>query len=171
MSTSQDRHVVVGRIVGIYGVRGWVRVESYTAPLENLLGYRRWQLRRGGGWEPVELQDGQPHGKGLIAKLKGLDDREQARGYIGTDIAVLRSELPPLEEGEFYWTDLEGLRVETVSGKPLGLVDYLFATGANDVMVVKDGKRERLIPFVRERVVTRVDLDAGVVVVDWDPEF
>lgn len=84
---------------------------------------------------------------------------------------MLRSELPPLEEGEFYWTDLEGLRVETVSGKPLGVVDYLFATGANDVMVVKDGKRERLIPFVRERVVTRVDLDAGVVVVDWDPEF
>jgi len=171
MSTSQERLVVVARIVGIYGVRGWVRVESYTAPPENVLNYRRWHLRRGGGWEPVELLEGQPHGKGLVVRLQNLTDREQARTFIGTDIAVPRSELPPLEEGEVYWADLQGLRVETVRGQSLGVVDYLFATGANDVLVARDGKRERLIPFVRDQVVTRIDLDAGVVVVDWDPEF
>ena len=81
-----------------------------------------------------------------------------------------RDALPPPKPGEYYWVDLEGLRVETVEGMELGRIDHLFATGANDVLVVR-GERERMIPFVQPEVVTGVDFDAGVVVVDWDPEF
>lgn len=170
MTTAGEKLVVVGRVAGVYGVRGWVRVESYTSPKENLLSYRRWHLQRQEGPRPVEVLEGQPHGKGLVVRLKHLDDRDRAMALVGLEVAVPRSELPKLPKGEYYWTDLQGLRVETVDGVALGTVDHLFATGANDVLVVQ-GERERLVPFVQGQVVTRIDLDGGVMVVDWDPDF
>lgn len=171
MTATGEQLVVAGKIAGLYGVRGWVRVMSYTQPRENLLRYKGWHLRRGNDWRPIEVVDGQAHGKGLVVNLRGCDDREQARALIGTDIAVPRSELPPPAEGEYYWADLVGLRVETVDGVPLGRVDYLFETGANDVLVARDEHRERLIPFVMEQVIKQVDIPGGVIRVDWDPAF
>jgi 16S rRNA processing protein RimM len=170
--TAQDKEfVVVGRLSGVYGVRGWVKVTSYTQPRENILSYRRWHIRRQDQWQPIEFTEGHPQGKGLVAHLKGVDDRDMARNYIGLDVAVPRADLPPLPEGEFYWSDLQGLQVSTVEGVALGAVDYLLETGANDVLVVKDGERERLIPFLPEQVIKRVDLEAGTMTVDWDPDF
>ena len=171
MATQPARLVVVGRIAGIYGVRGWVKIISHTSPPENILGYRNWQLRRHGQWQPVELLEGHPQGKGLVASLVGLVDRDQARAYIGAEIAVPRNELPPLPEGEYYWTDLEGLRVSTVEGEELGVLDHLLETGANDVLVVVKDGRQLLIPYVREQVVKQIDLAAGTMTVDWDPDF
>src|SRR6185312_1486129 len=114
---------------------------------------------------------GREQGKGMVAQLPGVDDREQAAALIGSDIYVSRDQLPPLAEGEYYWVDLEGLEVVTTEDVSLGRISHLFATGANDVVVVRDGTRERLIPFVQGSYVRSVDLSAGRMVVDWDPEF
>lgn len=171
MQAADEQLIVVGTIVGLYGVRGWVRVMSHTQPRENLLHYGQWQLSQHGRWRPIELEAGKVHGKGLVIKLQECSDRELARQLIGADIAVPRSELGPAEEGEYYWADLVGLRVETIEGQPLGVVDHLIETGANDVLVIQGDDRERLVPFVADAVIKQVDLAAGLIQVDWDPDF
>lgn len=144
-----------------------MRVYSYTEPREAILDYDEWLLGRDGDWRPATVTDGRRHGKTVLARLEGCDDRDAAASLIGDEIAVPREELPPLPEGRYYWTDLVGLRVEHRDGSELGVVDHLLETGANDVLVVK-GEREILIPFVPEKVVLDVDLDAGVIRVDWE---
>jgi len=161
--------LVVGRISGLYGVRGWVKVFSETEPRDNILTYRPWYL----GTEsrrPWGLVAGRPQGKGLVARLESCEDRYQAAALVGLEIRIHRRQLPQLRADEFYWADLVGLDIETLDGVSLGRVTRLFATAANDVLVVK-GDRERLLPFVRDQVVTDVDLDSGRMRVDWDPEF
>jgi 16S rRNA processing protein RimM len=117
-----------------------------------------------------EVRDGRPHGKGVVALLASCADREQAQALAGTEVAVRREQLPALAEGEYYWTDLIGLEVVCRDGRSLGRVTGLVETGANDVLVVQ-GDRERLLPFVPGPVVLAVDLVAGQVRVDWDPDF
>ncbi len=163
------RWVILGRVTGLFGVRGWVKVFSHTSPRTNILEHQIWYLSREGRWEEIRLQAGRAHGKGVVAQLEGCDDRDRAAELIGADIAIPRDRLPQAGEGEFYWTDLEGLRVRTREGIDLGRVDHLLETGSNDVMVVK-GERERLIPFI-DQVISAVDLDGGFITVDWDPEF
>lgn len=162
--------VTVGRISGLFGVRGWVKIHSHTDPKSNILAYSPWYLKTADGWVRKEIASGRPHGKGLVARLEGCDDRDQAARWIGAEIAVRRDQLPLPEEGEYYWADIEGLRVSTTEGVQLGVVDHLMATGANDVLVVR-GERERLIPFIPGQVVVDVDLENGTMRVDWDPEF
>ncbi len=166
---AQDR-IILGKIVGLYGVRGWVKVYSHTNPRENIFSYGPWLVKLRGQWQRMEVVDHRPQGKGLIARLEGYDDREQARTLLGSEVAVLRSQMPAAAEGEYYWADLVGLEVVTEEGARLGRVDHLIATGANDVLVV-EGERQRLIPFVQGRYVTAVDLEEGEIRVDWDPDF
>jgi len=162
--------VTVGRISGLYGVRGWVRVYSHTEPREGIVRYSPWYLRLGGEWRPVAVAEGRRHGKGVVARLEGCEDRDQAARLMGAEIAVRRDQLPPLPEGDYYWTDLEGLRVVNREGVELGTVERLMETGANDVLVVR-GERERLVPYLPGRVVLGVDLEGGEIRVDWDPDF
>ncbi len=162
--------VPVGRISGLYGVRGWVKIYSYTEPRENILKYNPWLLNLAGGWTPVELLEGKRHGKGVIARLAGCEDRDAAARWLNTELAIRRDQLPETAPGEFYWNDLIGLKVITTGGIELGVVKDLMETGANDVLVV-DGEVERLIPYVPDDVVVDVDLEAGELRVDWDPEF
>ena len=159
--------VVLGRISGLFGVKGWVKVYSYTEPREAVLEYRRWLLSGKDGWWEATVAEGQRHGKTIIARIDGYVDRDQAAELIGTEIAVPRDELPKAEEGRFYWSDLEGLRVVHRDGTELGRVAYLLETGANDVMVVQ-GEQERLIPFVMGEVILGVDLASGRIDVDWE---
>lgn len=168
--TGDRELVLLGRISGLYGVRGWVRVFSYTEPRENILAYRHWLVRRGAQWTPVTVAEGRRHGKGIVVRLEGCTDRDAAAGWLESEIAVPRSALPPLAPGEYYWTDLQGMEVETVQGEVLGSVDFLLHTAANDVLVVK-GERERLIPFLQGQVVLEVDPESRRIVVDWDPDF
>lgn len=170
MSERASRLVIIGRVAGVYGVRGWIKVLSSTEPPEEILDYPSWQLRSGADWRPMTLIEGRRHGKGILAHLASCDDRDVARTLVGAEIAVPRSELPDPGPDRFYWADLEGLAVRTVGGIELGIVAHLLETGANDVLVVK-GERERLIPYVRGTVVTEVDLEQGMILVDWDPEF
>jgi 16S rRNA processing protein RimM len=162
--------MIVGRISGLFGVKGWIKIFSYTDPRENIVHYNPWLIKTENGWREVKVDQGQRHGKGVIAKLESCDDRDAASKLIGSDIALRKEQLPTLEKDEYYWTDLEGLKVITIEGQELGQVDHLIETGANDVLVVK-GDRERLIPYIREQVVTRIDLENGIIEVDWDPEF
>ena len=168
--------VVIGRITGIYGIKGWFKVHSYTEPMENLLHYSEALIGSQGHWREVTWDEGRRHGKGLVAHIAGVDDRDQARALVGLDIAIPTERMPALEAGEYYWYQLEGLRVLGPDEQLLGQVDHLLATGANDVLVVKScpgsiDARERLIPWLPDQVVTAVDLAAGEIHVDWDPDF
>ncbi len=171
MAESGQEYIVVGRINGIYGVRGWVKIFSHTQPRENILGYATWYLKKQGAWAACELDTGRVHGKGVVAKLKGYDDRDAAAALMGNIIAIRREQLPQTGADEYYWTDLVGLKVITLEGVALGVVASLLVTGANDVLVVMQDGTERLIPFVQGQFVKNVDLNEGVITVDWDPEF
>ncbi|WP_374323848.1 ribosome maturation factor RimM [Aquipseudomonas alcaligenes] len=167
--------IVLGKITSVHGVRGEVKIYSFTDPIDNLLGYPAWTLKRNGEVKQVELVSGRLQGKILVAKLKGLDDREVARTFAGFDICVPRALLPDLDDGEYYWHQLEGLKVIDLQGQLLGRLDHLLETGSNDVMVVKPcpgslDDRERLLPYT-EQCVQKVDLAAGEMRVDWDADF
>ncbi len=159
--------VLLGRIVGLFGVRGWVKVFSYTDPREAILQYSEWILRQNGERSTVKIAEGKRHGKSVIARIDGVDDREQAGALVGAEIGVARDAMPAPEAGRYYWRDLEGLLVVRADGTELGRIEYLLETGANDVMVVQ-GDQERLIPFVMQDVVLEVDLQEGKVSVDWE---
>lgn len=167
----KDDYIVVGRIAGLYGVRGWVKVFSHTQPRDNILGYATWYLKRDGKWQATTLEDGRSQGKGIVAKLQGCDDREAAAALMETTVAIRREQLPPAGPDEYYWADLKGLRVSNLEGVELGKVTHLQETGANDVLVVRQGSSERLIPFIQGLFVTEIDLDKGEMTVDWDPDF
>ncbi|MEN8179493.1 MAG: ribosome maturation factor RimM [Pseudomonadota bacterium] len=167
---SDSQMVVMGQISGLFGVKGWVKVYSYTEPREGILNYSPWFLKRNGAWEAHELQSGHRQGKGVVVQLQGFDDRDQAAELIGCETAVQREQLPRLADNEYYWSDLQGLRVINLEGVELGKISHLFDTGANDVVVVK-GDRERLIPYIWGQAIHSVDLDTGLMVVDWDPDF
>ena len=136
--------------------------------MEAILSYQPWLL--GDDKKPVKIVDGRKQGKGLAALLPGFENREQAAALVGQQIFVERDQMPPTEKDEYYWSDLEGLEVQTTGGEKLGRVDRLMETGANDVLVVT-GDRDRLIPFIQGQYVKRVDLEAELIEVDWDPDF
>ncbi|GHE22399.1 ribosome maturation factor RimM [Halomonas urumqiensis] len=172
-----DDHVVLGKLTSPYGVKGWLKVYSYTSPMDGILDYAEWVLRHEGRLQRCRLLQGRRHGKGLVAQLDGVDGRETAEALAGAEILLPKAELPKLEGDEVYWYQLEGLKVVTTEGLALGRIDHLFETGANDVIVVKGSldeaadDRERLLPYLPGDVITDIDLDAGVMTVDWDPEF
>ena len=159
--------MLLGRIVGLFGVKGWIKVFSYTDPREAILDYDRWNLKKGDAWQTTRVVEGKRHGKSVIARLDGFDDRDAAAELVGRDIAIERDALPNPEDGRYYWSDLEGLQVVHRDGTTLGRVAYLLETGANDVLVT-DGDKERLIPFVAGKVILDVDFAAGVITVDWE---
>jgi 16S rRNA processing protein RimM len=166
----KDELLVMGRIAAPFGVKGWVRIIAYTAVADNLLDYSPWYLKLPGGWQATAPLAGRLHGKGLVVQLKECQDREAAAALTGTDIGIYRSQLPPAEADEYYWSDLIGLQVITRDDRVLGVVDHLLETGANDVMVVK-GEQECLVPFITDQVIESVDLEARLIRVDWDPDF
>jgi 16S rRNA processing protein RimM len=164
-----ERVVVLGSIGGAFGVQGWVRINSYTDPPENILTYGRWRIGRGGRWQDIEVEAGRLTAKGVLAKLAGIATPEDARMHVGEEIAIARSELPPPAAGEYYWSDLEGLEAVSKDGAALGRIDHFRETPTGYVVVVR-GERERWIPFVKERI-AQVDLDAGRVVLDWNADW
>jgi 16S rRNA processing protein RimM len=169
--TDATRRILLGRVIGAFGIRGDAKIESWTDPREAIFRYQPWTLRDAAGNER-ELSGvrGKPQGKHLVATFPGVDDRNVIEAMVGTEIYVPRSALPPPKPDEFYWVDLEGMRVINADGRSFGTVSHLFSTGANDVLVAR-GDKERLIPFVQPEFVTRVDFEAGEIGVDWDPDF
>ena len=166
-----QRMITVGRLHGAFGVRGELKLESFTAPENAILRYQPWTLRDAQGCERmVEGARGRAGAKGLVVTIPGIEGRDAAEAMRGTEVLVPRSALPPPAPGEYYWVDLEGLRVVNAEGVDFGTVSHLFSTGANDVLVAR-GDRERLIPFLEPDYIRSVDFDAGLVTVDWDADF
>ena len=165
-----EGRIVLGEIVGAHGVRGEVKLHSWTRPRENILDYPAWALEKADSVREYKVASGRQQGKGLVARLAGVDDRDAAATLQGSRITVPRSELPAKAPGEYYWAELQGLVVETLTGQSLGKVTGLIETGANDVLVVA-GERERLIPYAPGLYIQSVDLSGGRMVVDWDPGF
>jgi 16S rRNA processing protein RimM len=169
-----ERRVVLGRLAAPWGVKGWIKVHSYTDPPAAILDYPVWQLSRaGGGWEDVQVVGGRRHGAGhdVVVALAGVTSPEDARRYVARDVGLRRSALPEPKAGEYYWDDLLGCAVATEGGVELGVVVHFHEFPANPVMAVRDGAgRERWVPLV-PRHLKRVDLAARRILVDWDPEF
>ena len=171
--------LTLGKITGVFGVKGWLKVYSFTDPIENILNYSSWRIEKNGATQDVEIDTGRRHKEGVVVHIVGFDDREQALLLRHSQIQVPASELPVLTNDEFYWHQLQGLSVYQIDeqGNPaeeLGSVDHLLETGANDVLVVKapggdsTGDAEILIPYLQEDVIKKVDLSSGRILVDWD---
>ena len=171
--------VVIGKVSGVFGIKGWLKIHSFTEPGPNILDYQPLLMQRDDGWEAIEIDQSRQHGKGLVVHLVGCDDRDQAQLLVRRELACDASRLPALQGQDYYWRDLEGLDVYVQQESAqllLGRIDHLFATGANDVMVVRATEqsvdsRERLLPWMLEKYVLEVDLKNGRIVVDWDPDF
>jgi len=177
--TNTSNLVNVGQITGVFGVKGWVKIRSFTEPEANLFDYSPWWLKTAHGVKVFEIDEYRAHGKGFVAHIKDVDDRTLAALYSNCIIAVERELLPPLDEGDFYWHQLQDMVVVThfegVQSR-LGTVKKLIETGANDVLVVAPDaasidERERLIPYVPDQFVTHIDQAANTIEVDWDPAF
>lgn len=176
-----EQSVTVGRITAVYGIKGWIKVYSFTAPMENILTYRQWLLRYlDGRTQAVSINVGRKQGKGIVAHVVGCDDRNDALQFTEADILIRYDELPKLESGDYYWHQLEGLTVLalTESGDEvnLGNVDHLVETGANDVLVVHATRssvdqRERMVPYLLDRVVKEINLEKGFIRLLWEPDF
>jgi 16S rRNA processing protein RimM len=168
-----ERLVVMGRVVAPYGIKGWLKIQPFTQQQRNLLDYPAWQVGRDGAWQARSVEAAKVHGAMVVAKLEGIADRESAAVLQGLQIAVSRDDFPEPAAGEYYWADLIGLKVVNVAGVTLGSVARVFATGANDVLVVEDkvaNERERLLPFIAP-VIRQVDIAGGSIIVDWDADY
>jgi 16S rRNA processing protein RimM len=166
-----EQIIVVGRLGAPHGLQGHLKLVSYTQPRDNIFQYKPWLIQRHGQWQPLASPpEYQVRHQKLLVRLPDCHDCDQARAYTNAFIGIYRSQLPELTADQYYWRDLQGLRVINQQGEDLGIVDHLLATGANDVLVVK-GKREHLIPFILDQYVLKVDLAAGRIDVDWDADF
>jgi 16S rRNA processing protein RimM len=169
MNQHGDELICVGHILGAQGIKGWVRVFSNTSPRENIVNYSPWFVEQGDEFKTVCVQ-GRLQGKNVLARLDGCESRNQAEDLKGCRIFIDPAQLPRLQDGDYYWSDLIGLEVESLQGEPLGVVASMLETGADDVMVLS-GERERLIPFAIDSIVREVDLEKRRLVVDWLPEY
>lgn len=173
MTVRSDGRVSLGRLGAPHGIKGWVKLHSHTQPKENILEYRQFYTPSG---ERLEIDEIRVHGKGFIAHVVGYDTPEMSRALTGLDLSVDCDSLPALENGEYYWHELVGLIVTTIDGEELGRVGQMIETGANDVLVVVStdssiDDRERLIPYLPDRVVRQVNVQAGTLLVDWQTDW
>jgi 16S rRNA processing protein RimM len=162
----------MGRIVGPFGVQGWIKVKPFTEKPGGLAEFPRWLVASAEGWREIAVEDFELHSKGPVAKLAGCDDREAAEAMRNRDVAVRRASLGKAEDGTLYWVDLVGLEVVNEDGMALGKVEGLFETGETSVLVVQQGsmEKQRMIPFVAEYV-KAVDREAGRIIVDWKADY
>ena len=167
---SSESLVELGNINGVFGIQGWVKVFSHTSPRVQITDYRRWLVRHNGQDTEYRILRGREQGKAIVAQLEGVVTRNESEALVGATIFVRADQLGALSEGEYYWSQLIGLNVVNQQGVSLGELEWLFETGGNDVMVVQ-GDKERFIPYISDNFVKSVDLDAGKIFVDWDPDF
>jgi 16S rRNA processing protein RimM len=171
------KDVTLGKVGAVYGIKGWLKIHSFTDDQEAILDYFPWSLKLGNKVQSVEITDWRKHNNGLVVKFAGIDDRDIAQKLVGSEIFVSEDALSDLPEGEFYWRDLIGMTVVTDKGYDLGQVSDIMETGANDVLVVKAnlkdgfGKKERLIPYLMDQVILSVSTENKQICVDWDPGF
>jgi 16S rRNA processing protein RimM len=162
--------VVIGRFGRPHGIKGFITVLSFTHPRDNMLGYHDWHGYVGGVWKPLRIAEVTTTNKAILARLEDYSERENVASLTNTDIGVLRQQLPNLPLGEYYWDQLIGMQVLTLSGESLGQVTEILATGSNDVLVV-EGTRRHLIPYLPDINIHAVNVADRTIIVDWDPDF
>jgi 16S rRNA processing protein RimM len=176
MSHASDT-LVVGKIGAPYGVKGWVKITTYTHEQDGVFAYSPWLLGQGQDNKEYVVDQWRTHNKGLVAKLVGVETRDDAESIKNLEISIKAQQLPQLADDDFYWRELVGMQVITEQGYSLGVVKELFETGANDVMLIKAhlndafGQKERMVPYLLDQVVKQVDREAKTIKVDWDPAF
>lgn len=161
----------VGKISGVFGIKGWVKIFSFTGYREDILQYSPWILKKNAATKTVEIVTGQLQNQAVVAQLKGVNDRNTAEALMGWEIFIDYAQLPKPKQGEYYWSDLIGLEVENTDGMILGVIDSLLETGANDVIIVQGKERQHAIPFLKQRTVLEIDLITRKMRVDWDADF
>ena len=166
MTVNNEKKVIVGKLGTSHGVKGWLKIHSFTDPETQIFDYLPWQLSTKDGHELAQVTDKRIDGTHLLVKFEGCDDRDVAKTWTNREIVVLRSQLPDADDGEYYWSDLEGLSVIRSDGLTLGQVDHLYNAGASDIMVLNDDKMQQ-IPFIMQEVVKTVDLQQQQIIVDW----
>ncbi len=172
-SSSAQSMVLLGRVLAPYGVKGWVKVEPFSESPETLRLISEWRLGKGdpsGAWLAVHVAESAEHSGNIVARFDGCLDRDAALEFRGMGIAVAKDKLPPVKPGEFYLADLVGLEVVNAQGEGLGQIASLFSNGAHEILRVERDGKERLLPFV-PAIVQNVDVQAGVVRVDWQSDW
>ena len=174
--SEQAKPIEIGKFGAVYGIKGWLKVHSYTDEPESVFQYKPLLMKSNGALQEVNITEWKRHGKGFVAKIDGYDVREEVQALVGLELLVDSSNLPELEV-DYYWRDLIGCQVNTDKGYHFGVVTDLMETGSKDVLVVKAnsndafGQKERLIPFIEEQVVLNVDITSKLITVNWEPDF
>lgn len=161
-----DTKVIIGRFGSVHGVKGDIRVFLYTQPIELALECFPWQVEINNEWQPLNITKTKWHNDQLLVHIENIDDRDVAKRYTNLNIGIERSQLPELDDDDYYWSDLVGLRVINQNNEELGKIEYFEVTGSNDVFVVK-GKKEYCLPYLDD-VVKEIDLKAGIMRVEWE---
>ena len=163
-----DKKVFIGKVTGAHGIKGWLKIQSFSSPPENILNYPSWIIDNQGVEDFYLIEQGKKLNNKIIVKLEKIDDRTTAEFLINSKIQILRSDLPKLSNESYYWSDLEGLNVLNLEEKIIGNIESLIETGANDVMVINSLKNKRiLIPFVMHQIIKEVNIELNFVKVDW----
>lgn len=167
---SQDKYLIMGRFGAPFGIKGEIKIQSYAEPPENLCEYENWYLQTDDGIEKLKILTARYQAPSIIAKIAGIHDRDEVRRYTNQYIAIEKTELAALDEGEFYWDELTGFSVIDQHGQTLGQVQEIFNTGANDILAVRkeNSKKRILIPFILDQFVMKVDTDQSQIIVDWE---
>jgi len=174
--SDKAKPIEMGKFGAVYGIKGWIKVHSYTDDAESIFEYKPLLMESKGQFQEVKIADWKRHGNGFVAKIVGFDVREEAQALVGGTLFVDASHLPVLED-DFYWRDLVGCQVKTDKGYDLGVVTEIMETGSNDVLVVKAnsndafGQKERLIPFIDKQVISNIDITGKLIEVNWEPDF
>ena len=166
-----DKKIYLGKITGVHGIKGWLKIQSFSSPPENILNYPSWIITNKGEEDFYSIEQGRKQNNKIVVKLENIDDRNTAESLINSKIQILRSDLPKLSNENYYWSDLVGLSVLNSEEKVIGKIESLIETGANDVMVIITLKDERiLIPFVMHEIIKEVSVELNYIKIDWSIE-
>ena len=166
-----DRKIYLGKITGAHGIKGWLKIQSFSSPPENILNYPQWIINNNGEEDFYSIEKGRKQNNKIVVKLEKIDDRNTAESLINSKIQILRSDLPKLSNENYYWSDLVGLSVLSSEEEVIGKIESLIATGANDVMVINTSKDERvLVPFVMHEIIKEVNVELSYIKIDWSIE-
>ena len=162
-----DKKIYLGKISGVHGIKGWLKIHSFSSPPENILNYPKWIINNQGEEDFYSIEKGRKQNNKIVVKLEKIDDRNTAESLINSKIQILRSDLPKLSNENYYWSDLVGLNVLNSEEKVIGKIESLIETGANDVMVIITLKDERiLIPFVMHEIIKEVNVELNYIKID-----
>jgi 16S rRNA processing protein RimM len=160
----KDRYLLVGEVRKPHGLRGEVKISAYSGDAETLLNYDKIVLVDADKRvSPVlTVAKARLQGKVAVLKLQNIDDRDSAAALYGKGVLIDKTDLPLLEEAEYYWYRLYNLPVATEEGEKLGTVASIFSNGAQDIMVVKNGEREFLIPIID--TIIKEETEQGIII-------